>query len=166
MRLSELQRKSFLSEGGDEIRISKYDGKPDEVIISKVKIDEKFSTDYFRNHLAGFLPGLADEELKYLHIFIPKYQAFKSYFDSEEYFYQTFVEGIIYGNYSFDLYKSDKKDLKDLNVLFYADNSRKLKSALAKAEIVMEGVNFTKDLQNEPAINLTPDDLAKGLNPL
>ena len=161
MRLSELQRKSFLSEGGDEIRISKYDGKPDEVFISKVKIDKKFSTDYFRNHLAGFLPGLADEELKYLHIFIPKYQAFKSYFDSEEYFYQTFVEGIIYGNYSFDLYKSDKKDLKDLNVLFYADNSRKLKSALAKAEIVMEGVNFTRDLQNEPAINLTPDDLAK-----
>jgi leucyl aminopeptidase len=161
MRLSELQRKSFLSEGGDEIRISKYDGKPDEVFISKVKIDKKFSADYFRNHLAGFLPGLANEELKYLHIFIPKYQAFKSYFDSEEYFYQTFVEGIIYGNYSFDLYKSDKKDLKDLNVLFYADNSRKLKSALAKAEIVMEGVNFTKDLQNEPAINLTPDDLAK-----
>ena len=161
MRLSELQRKSFLSEGGDEIRISKYDGKPDEVFISKVKIDKKFSADYFRNHLAGFLPGLANEELKYLHILIPKYQAFKSYFDSEEYFYQTFVEGIIYGNYSFDLYKSDKKNLRDLAVLFYADNSQKLKSALAKAEVVMEGVNFTKDLQNEPGISLTPDDLAK-----
>ncbi len=161
IKLSELQRKSFLSENGDEIRISKYDGKPDEVFISKIKIDKKFSPDYFRNHLAGFLPQLASEELKYLHIFIPKYQAFKSYFDSEEYFYQTFIEGIIYGNYSFDLYKSDKKNLKDLAVLFYADNSRKLKSALAKAEVIMEGVNFTKDLQNEPGISLTPDDLAK-----
>ena len=161
IRLSELQRKSFLSENGDEIRIPKFDGKPDEVFISKVKVDKKFSPDYFRNHLAGFLPQLENEELKYLHIFIPKYQAFKKYFESEEYFYQTFVEGIIYGNYSFDSYKSDKKELKDLTVLFYADNSRKLKSALSKAEIVMEGVNFTKDLQNEPGINLTPDDLAK-----
>lgn len=161
IRLSELQRKSFLSENGDEIRISKYDGKPDEVFISKVKVNKKFSSDYFRNQLAGFLPQLENEELKYLHIFIPKYQAFKKYFDSEEYYYQTFVEGIIYGNYSFDSYKSDRKELKDLTVLFYAENSRKLKSALAKAEIVMQGVNFTKDLQNEPAINLTPDDLAK-----
>ena len=160
VKLSELQRKSFLSESGNEIRISKYDGKPDEVFISKIKLDNKFSADYFRNHLAGFLPELKKEELKFLHVFIPKYQAFKSYFDSEEYYYQTFVEGVIYGNYSFDLYKSDKKNLKDLSVLFYADNSNKLRSALAKAEIIMEGVNFTRDLQNEPAIKLTPDDLA------
>jgi leucyl aminopeptidase len=161
VRISELQRKSFLSKERNELRISKYDGKPDEIVISKVKLDSKFSVDYFRNHLAGFLPELEKEELKYLHVFIPKYQAFKSYFDSEEYFYQTFVEGILYGNYSFDQYKSGKKDLRELNILFYADNSKKLKSALAKAGTVMKGVNFARDLQNEPAIKLTPEELAK-----
>ncbi len=160
VRLSELQRKSFLSKDGNEIRVSKHDGKPDEVFISKVKLDDKFSVDYFRNHLAGFLPELEKEEVKYLHIFIPKYQAFKTYFDDEEYFYQTFIEGIIYGNYSFDLYKSDKKDIKELNILFYADDNKKLKSALTKGEIVMQGVNFAKDLQNEPGIKLTPNELA------
>ena len=161
IKLSELQRKSFLSESGNEIRISKHDGKPDEVFISKIKLDDKFSVDYFRNHLAGFLPELEKEELRSLHIFIPKYQAFKSYFDSEEYFYQTFVEGVLYGNYSFDIYKSDRKNLRDLNVFFYADNSKKLKTALAKAETLMQGVNFARDLQNEPAIKLTPAELAK-----
>jgi leucyl aminopeptidase len=161
IKLSELQRKSFLSDDGSEIRVSKHDGKPDEVFIIKVKTDNKFSVDFFRNHLAGFMPNLEKEEVKYLHVFIPKYLAFKSYFDDEEYFYQTFIEGIIYGNYSFDLYKSEKKNLKELNVLFYADNGKKLKSALSKAENVMQGVNFAKDLQNEPGIKLTPAELAK-----
>ncbi|OGU71083.1 MAG: leucyl aminopeptidase [Ignavibacteria bacterium RBG_16_34_14] len=160
IKLSTLQKKSFLAKDGNNVRISKYDGKPDEVFISKVKLDNKFSADYFRNHLAGFLSELEKEEVKYLHIFIPKYQAFKSYFDNEEYFYRTFIEGIYYGNYSFNLYKSEKKDLKELNILFYADDSKKLKSALNKAEIVMHGVNFTRDLENEPAIRLTPDELA------
>jgi len=160
IKLSVLQRKSFLAKEGSEVRISKHDGKPDEVFISKVKLDDKFSVDYFRNHLAGFLPELQKEEVKHLHVFIPKYQAFKSYFDDEEYFYQTFIEGILYGNYSFDLYKSDKKNLKEINVLFYADNSKKLKSALVKAEIVMDGVRFARDLANEPAIKLTPSELA------
>ncbi len=160
IKLSALQGKSFLAKEGNEIRISKHDGKPDEVFISKVKLDNKFSADYFRNHLAGFLQELEKEEVKYLHIFIPKYQAFKSYFDNEEYFYQTFIEGVYYGNYTFNLYKSDKKDLKELNILFYADDSKKLKSALTKAEIVMQGVNFTRDLENEPAMRLTPDEFA------
>ncbi|MEO8399307.1 MAG: leucyl aminopeptidase [Ignavibacteriaceae bacterium] len=161
INLSELQRKSFLSENGNEIRIAKHSGKPDEIFISKVKLDEKFSVDYFRNHLAGFLPPLEKEELKSLHIFIPKFQAFKDYFESEEYFYQTFVEGLIFGNYNFDLYKSDKKTQKNLEIFLYADNEKLLKSALSKGSNLMEGVNFARDLQNEPGISLTPDIFAK-----
>jgi leucyl aminopeptidase len=161
VELSSLQRKSFLGKDGDEIRISKPDGKPDEIFISKVKIDNKFSTDYFRNHLAGFLPELQKEEVRYLHIFIPKYETFKPFFDDEEYYYQTFIEGIFYGNYSFDLYKSDKKNLKDLEICFYADSSKKLKSALKKAEVVMQGVNLARDLENEPAVRLTPEAFAE-----
>ncbi|RPI73894.1 MAG: leucyl aminopeptidase [Ignavibacteriales bacterium] len=163
VKVSALQRKSFLAKEGDEIRISKYDGKPDEVFISKVTLDDKFNPDYFRNHLAGFLPRLNKEEIRYLHIFIPKFEAFKQYFDDEEYFYQTFIEGIYYGNYSFDSYKSEKKDLKDLEISFYADNSKKLKNALKNAETVMQGVNFARDLENEPALKLTPDSFAQKL---
>jgi leucyl aminopeptidase len=160
IKISELLKKTFLSDDGKEIRISKHDSKPDEVIISKVKTDNKFSADYFRNHLAGLLANLEKEEVKYLHIFIPKYPPLKKYFDDEIYYYQTFIEGILLGNYSFDIYKTDKKSGKELEVLFYADNSKKLKTALERAKNVIDGVYLARDLQNEPAVNLTPVDLA------
>ncbi len=161
LKLSELQKKNFLSKDGTEIRIPKSDGKPDEMIISKVKIDDSFSSDFFRNHLAGIIPTLYKEEIRHLHIFIPKYESFKKYFGSEEYYYQTFVEGVIFGNYSFDHYKHSKASVKNLNIVFYADNKKLLKSSLNTAQILMEGVNFTKDLQNEPSITLTPVEMAK-----
>ena len=164
VRLSELQKKSFLSKEGHEIRISKHDGKPDELFISKVKIDDKFNPDYFRNYLAGFIQKISDEEVKYLHISIPKYEHFKKYFSSEEYFYRTFVEGLFLGNYSFDKYKKDKKSEKPLEVYFYADESKKLNSAIAKSVNLMESVNFTKDLQNEPSNALVPSVLAERIS--
>jgi leucyl aminopeptidase len=164
IKISELQRKTFLSKNGLDIRISTFGSKPDEVIILKVKKDENFSADYFRNHLAGFLSTLEKEEVKNLHIFIPKYTIFKSFFDSEEYFYQTFIEGILLGNYTFDIYKSDKKKPKELNVFFYAEDDKKLKSALNKTLNLMEGVYFARDLQNEPAVTLTPEVLAERIN--
>ena len=80
IKLSELQRKNFLSKDGSEIRVSKPSGKPDEVIITKLKLNEQFNIDYFRNYLAGLIPQLENEELKSLHIFIPKYEACKEIF--------------------------------------------------------------------------------------
>ncbi len=162
--LSELQKKTFLSKNGTEIRVPKRDGKPDEVYIIKIKVDDNFSVDYFRNHLAGFLPRLEKEEVKNVHIFIPKYPAFQKFFEREEYFYQTFIEGIILGNYSFDKYKTGDKINKDLSVFFYSDNEKKLKLAMNEALNIMEGVNFAKDLQNEPAITITPDELAQRIS--
>ncbi len=161
IRFSALQKKNFLSNEGNQVRVSKKDGKPDSVIISKVRVNDKFSADYFRNHMAGFLPSLASEKLKSLHIFIPKYDIFKKYFTSELYYYQTFIEGILLGNYSFDKYKADKKKPVNLAVFFYADNQKVLNQAITAGINVMEGVNFTKELQNEPGSMLTPDVLAK-----
>ncbi|MBZ0200238.1 MAG: leucyl aminopeptidase, partial [Ignavibacteriaceae bacterium] len=155
LKLSALQVNNFMSESGGEIRVAKHAGKPDELIISRVKIDTKFSVDYFRNHVAGLVANLKDEEIKYLHIFIPAYEPFKKYFETEEYYYQTFMEGAFLGAYSFDKYLS-KKTSKQLEVYFYAANEKKLKSALANSNNVMAGVQFTRDLQNEPGANLTP----------
>ena len=161
IKLSSLQRKTFLSDKGNEIRIPKPGGKPDEIAIVKVKIDENLTADFFRNHLAGFVQKISSEEAKSLHIFIPKYSEFKNLFDNEEYFYQSFMEGLALGNYSFDKYKKSKVKPAELNIFFYADSQKKLNLALAKAKFVMEGVNFTKDLQNEPGITITPAELAR-----
>lgn len=160
-KLSELQRKNFLSSDSTEIRVSRSNGKPDDILLVKVKLDEKFTNDFFRNHLAGFLPKLEKEEVKSLHIFIPNYVHFKKYFDNEEYYYQTFAEGLFLGNYNFINYKSDKKKLKSLEVTLYSENEKKLRNAIASAQDVMAGVQLTKDLQNEPGSILTPDELSQ-----
>ena len=71
VKFSALQKKNFLVDEGKEIRISKPSGKPDSLILSKVKLNGKFSSDFFRNHLAGLIKKLKGEELKNLHIFVP-----------------------------------------------------------------------------------------------
>ena len=161
IKFSELQRQNFLFSEGGKIRVTKPSGKPDALILWKVKLDEKFDADYFRNHLSEFISNLKTEVTKNLHIFIPAYSAVKKHFDSEEYYYQTFVEGVLFGNYSFDKYKSKKVKHKVLDVHFYAENEKKLKSAITTAEKLITSVNITRDLQNEPANNLTPEILAK-----
>ena len=161
IKLTELQKKNFLAEDGTEIRVSKPVGKPDALVIHKVKLNSKFNSDYFRNQLAGFIKKLEKEEIKDLHIFIPNYKPFKKYFDSEAYFSRTFIEGIMLGNYKFDKFKSSKKPDKKLNVLLHGENNKLVNSAISKTNVVMEGVNFAKDLQNEPASSLRPSDLAK-----
>ena len=157
IKFSELQRKSFLSSEGTTIRVTKPLGKPDSLIIQKVKLDEKFDADFFRNNLSEFIVSIRKESIKNLHIFIPAYSAVKKYFDSEDYYYQTFAEGILLGNYEFDKYKSKKSKAKVLDVYFYSENQKKLKSALKLAQNLITSVSFTKDLQNEPGNNLTPE---------
>ncbi len=164
VKISELQRKNFLAKDGKEMRIAKHDGKPDELVIFKVKIDEAFSPDFFRNQLAGFIQNIENTELKNLHIFIPKYEPFKKYFDSENYFYRTFIEGIFLGNYSFSKYKSDKKTERQVSVFLYADNEKNVKQAIVKTLNLMQGLEFAKDLQNEPSVELTPGVLAKRIS--
>ncbi len=164
VKITKLQKKTFLAKNGTEIIIPKNDGKPDEIIISKVKIDDSFSSDYFRDNLAGLISSMYNKSLNHLHIFIPNYEPFKKYFSSEEYFYQTFAEGVYLGNYSFDTYKSVDNNQKKLVVNFYADNNKKLNIALTNAKILYQGIKFARDLQNEPAEIITPIELSKRIS--
>lgn len=159
--LTELQKNNFVSKDVDEIRISKPSGKPDEIILKKLKPKDHFDSDFFRNYLSSLIEKISSEEIKSLHITIPSFNIFRKYFQDEEYYYQTFVEGIYLGNYEFTKYKSDKKPLKPLNVYLYADNLKKLKAAISTGNTLMRALSFTRDLQNEPSNELTPDKLAK-----
>lgn len=160
IKFSDLQVKNFLSDEGGSIRVTKPSGKPDALILQKIKIDNSFDADYFRNHLAGFIANLKNEVTKSLHIFIPDYLALNQYFESEEYYYQTFAEGILLGNYTFEKYLSKKSKAKSLDIYFHANNQKKLKNSIKRAQSLIAAVNFTRDLQNEPANNLTPELLA------
>ena len=129
--------------------------------VYKVKLKAHNASDYFRNVLTGIIPGLSSSGTEQLHVILPEYQEYKKYFKTESYFYQSFIEGVLFGNYTFNKYKSDDVKEKSLLVSFETKNTSLCKSALAKAQSLMEGVNFTKDLQNEPGNVLTPDILAK-----
>ncbi|HEX7464525.1 MAG TPA: M17 family peptidase N-terminal domain-containing protein, partial [Actinomycetota bacterium] len=82
---------------------------------------------------------------------------------------QATVEGLLLGSYRFDRYKSGKGDdvpekpaLKDVTLLGSPRwNLRTMKEAATRGEVVSEAVAWARDLVNMPAIDCTPDYLAK-----
>jgi len=163
LKLSDLQKKNLLAKKNKQINISNAKGKPAQIFLHKFKLDEKFTVDYFRNHLAGLIKELNNRQLKSLHIFIPEFDFVKNYFDDREYFYRTFLEGLSLGNYTFDKFKKEKDKTSNLNVFLYAEDQKYLKSAITKNKSVIEGIFFTKDLQNEPPSTLRPFELANSV---
>ena len=163
VKLTELQMKNISTKKNKQLIVSNNKNKPEQFIINKFKLDEKFSVDYFRNHLAGLIKSLDNEQVKSLHLFIPDYNIFRNHFDDKEYFYRSFLEGLSLGNYTFDKYKKEKSITRNLKVFVYADDEKLVKSAIVKHNSLMEGVNYTKDLQNEPPSSLRPFELAESV---
>jgi leucyl aminopeptidase len=160
IKLSELQRKNILARKKKQVSISNVKGRHEQIILNKFKTDEKFTVDYFRNHLAGFIKEIKNDEIQSLHLFIPEFKLVKKFFDNEEYYYRSFLEGLALGNYTFYKFKKEKDKTRNLSVFIYAENKNLLKSAIIKNNILMEGIFFTKDLQNEPPSSLRPFELA------
>jgi len=153
-------KKNFLSKDKHEIKFVNNAGKPDNVILSKIFADEKFDVDKFREMMSKLIIGLKDGNIDFSQVDLPNYSCFEKFYSSPEYFYQTFVEGIHLGNYTFDQYKSDRKAPKKLNINFNSSD-KSLKAAIKKGNELLKAVNFAKDLSNEPAITLTPAELYK-----
>lgn len=160
IQLSDLQKKKIDDEKSDEIRVYQKDANADLLIIKKVKLQDDFSSDYFRNYFSGLIPSLENENLSDIQIVLPEFIHFSSYFKDESYLYQSAAEGALLGNYSFEKYKSEKKKEKSLTIHFYGEK-KAIKLAIEKAEAIMEGVYFARDLANEPSSVLFPAELAK-----
>lgn len=74
------------------------------------------------------------------------------------------AEGLLQSQYKFDKFKSDKKNelsLKEIYLEVLEDKKSKVKEGLEEIEILMEGIYLTRDLVNEPAINMYPKALSK-----
>ena len=156
-----LQKNSFISGDENETRFYNSQTRPDLLILRKIKIDKKFSADFFRDYLASVVKGIKSAGFKNFHIALPEYEKFKEYFDSEEYFIQTFIEGVYLGTYTFDKYKSDKKDTNPLTVKLHSANRTMVRGVIEKTNLLMQSVFFSRDLVNEPANELTPLQLAE-----
>ncbi len=77
---------------------------------------------------------------------------------------KSLAEGLIQSQYSFEKFKSDKKEktfLEDIYLEVLEEKREKVEAGLKEIETIMEGVFITRDLVNEPAMNMYPETLAK-----
>lgn len=153
--------KSFLTDEKKEITFTNTIGNPDSFVFKKVFTDDKFDVDIFRNFLSSVLIGLSEKEIDNIEIHIPEYKIFDKFFSNEEYYIQTFIEGLFLGNYNFDKYKTEKKKLKQLSINLVSKSKIKINPIIKQTSNLLEAVYLARDLSNEPAITLTPSELLK-----
>ncbi len=156
-----IQKKNFLNTKGSELTYYSSFGEPSLIILKKIKIDKDFTSDFFRDFMAGLVQNLKDKNVKKIHIVIPAFSHFPGHFKSDEYMIQTMVEGIHLGNYSFDKYKSEKKIVENLEFVLNYSERELVQRIIEKTHCIMSAVHFTRDLVNEPAISLTPQEFSK-----
>lgn len=131
------------------------------VLLLGVGKREKVSGDALRRAIGKAAPQLA----KHAKVATTLPQAGRNGQDAV----QATVEGLILGSYRFDRYKSgkdgeplEKPALASVTVLGSARwNARAMKEAISRAEIVSDAACWARDLVNTPALDCTPDYLAK-----
>jgi leucyl aminopeptidase len=77
---------------------------------------------------------------------------------------QAFAEGMVYGGYRFDRYKTGKEKPKNtLKTVHLAckKDQQPIKNALERGSVIAEAICYAKDLVNTPGYDMTPEALAK-----
>jgi len=74
---------------------------------------------------------------------------------------QALAEGIVLGSYSFDLYKSDGAKPSAITRVVVVGEGRGVAAAMQTGAQIAQGVNFARDLINEPGGTLTPAEMTK-----
>lgn len=150
--------KKYSDKDNNSFKYEFTEGKIEYLQIIKLK-KEKITADTFRNEAAGVIKSLS--KVDSLNIILPSYSLVKSLFESEEYYYQSVLEGLYLGNYDFTSYKTKKKKPQILKVNLVVSKPAEAKKSIASVKKLMDAVYFARDLVNEPAITLTPSELAK-----
>lgn len=158
--LSNPLKVEFRENDNAEIRLWNVEN-PNLFVFKKTEINKKFNVDFFRNYLAGFLNTVEKLGLKNIFIEIPEYNQFSKIFTGKNQYWQSIVEGALLGNYSFDNYKTKKRKIINLNINFIIDELQSFQASLKKAESLISGVYFSRDLTNEPSNTLTPLEFSK-----
>ena len=76
------------------------------------------------------------------------------------------IHGVKLKSYNFDIYKSDNKKNKIINLNIIGEQKNKKNTIREKLDALLEGVFFARDLVSEPGNVLHPDEYAKRLNSL
>lgn len=158
LKLNNVQKKYFMDKKNDELVYYSSNPEPSVIILKKIKVDKEFSSDFFRNYSAGLINSLKGKNINSVNIVIPAFSNFPGHFESDEYMIQTIIEGLYLGNYTFDIYKTEKRSIEPLNLHLHYDNQKMVKSVIERTEKIMDAVFFARNLVNEQAAVLTPKE--------
>jgi leucyl aminopeptidase len=158
--LNKMQKQNFLDKKKSELVYFSHQDEPSVIFLKKIKVDKNFTVDFFRNYFAGLITSLCSQNIKDIHVVVPSFTEFKKYFDTEEYFLQSIIEGIHLGNYTFDKYISETKKVSSVAIFIHYTDQKVIENAIGTSNKLMSAVYLTRNLVNEPANNLTPMDLA------
>ena len=157
-QIGKVQKDNYLKEKDSEIKYWQKN-EPELMIIKKYPEAKNFNVDFFRNYLSGIIQSIDKFDFENIIIEIPEEYPTKIFL-THEYYFQTFVEGIFLGNYTFNKYKTEKRKLKKLKIYFLTQNTNLVNVAITKGKILTEAVCFTRDLVNEPSNSLTPREFS------
>ncbi len=161
MKIPATLRSKILSEKNNSI--SFYQEKsPEFIVINKIKLNESFSADHFRNYFASFIQNFENDIYENLYIKIPGFESFNEFFGDEEKYLNSLIEGIHLGNYKFDKYLSERSEEKKLKIKLIG-NKKSIENSIKNTENLISGVYFAKDLANAPSNEIYPDSFAKEL---
>ncbi len=156
----QLQKNAFNSEDVKDYLFVPKSEKIGAVWAIKIPSSKELTSDFFRNEMSRLVEKAKAFGATSADVLLPEFSEESFGFSDEEYFYQTFVEGVLLGDYDFDKYRKSEKKKRKFEVRFCSD-SPLLKKAIEKGEKIISSVFFARDLANEPAIVLTPQELAK-----
>ena len=135
--------------------INTYDLIPAKrILLVGIGTKEKISNDTFRFASGKIAQRVKDMKVKDFGIIVPqKLQVKQTSIVSQ------IIEGVKLSLFSFDKYKKEKTDFSsDLTIL--APNSKDITKVIKRAQIISEGVIFTKEIANLPPNVCTPITLA------
>ena len=103
--------------------------------------------------------------------YLEKNKIYNSFINvNDNYINRLQLEKIIHGvklkSYSFDIYKSNNKNIKIISLNIVGKETSKTNILRKKLDALLDGIFFTRDLVSEPGNILHPDEYAKRLTKL
>lgn len=147
-----------LFEGNSEELFADIANKENKVLFLGLGEKEKISIQSIRKAFFNAGKKLMELKVESIDISIPE----SDNIDSLD-MVKSVVEGLLQSEYSFEKYLTDKKiipSIKTVNLDITKDMEDKSKKAIEEIENIIEGVFLARDLVNEPAIVMTPKNLA------
>ena len=131
----------------------------DSVVFLGLGEEEKLTYESLRRGFFALGGELQKKKIKSIGLKVPKFGN-RCYGKTNK----AIWEGLLQSQYDFDKFKSDKKPkvlLEEAYLDIAEGEAEKVRSVIEETQMVMEGVFLTRDLVNEPAMNMYPEVLAR-----